>query len=270
MTKTVFQYRYGDIDLRDINIPDYIVRDIGVEEMDSLTESIKKHGLINPLIVNELDDDSLELIGGQRRLTALGRTGREKAPCKIYNVMRDVARALSIADNLHRKDYTTKELASIYQTLINMYNDDIEAVAKEIGKKPAEIRRVLQAQGLSEAVLQQSKEIKDKKIRNTVEQRLPTIGKDERKLAAIQIIKDRNADEFDAIKIIRAIKENPNEDPKVVVDREFDVADMVGIQLKLKVHVNKALALCAVKKGYPKHVVAAEFVEKCLREEGEL
>ena len=64
MTKTVFQYRYGDIDLSDINIPDYIVRDLGVEEMDSLTESIKKHGLINPLIVNELGDDSIELIGG--------------------------------------------------------------------------------------------------------------------------------------------------------------------------------------------------------------
>ena len=167
-------------------------------------------------------------------------------------MMRDVARALSIADNLHRKDYTTKELASIYQTLIKMYNDDIEAVAKEIGKKPAEIRRVLQAQGLSEGVLQQSKEIKDKKIRNSVEQRLPTIGKDERKLGAIQIIKDRNADEFDAVRIIRAIKENPNEDPKIAVDREFDVADMVGLQVKAQSSCKQSIGALCRKEGLSK------------------
>lgn len=118
--------------------------------------------------------------------------------------------------------------------------------------------------------LKQTKGIQDKRTRDTVEQLLPTITKDDRKKAAIELIKERNADEFDANKIIAAIRANPNEEPRAAVDREFEVAELVGIQLKLKVNVNKALALSAIKKGYPKHIVAAEFVEKCLKDEGEL
>lgn len=267
--KTILQYRYEEIDLKDINIPEYIPpRDVGIQEMDQLTQSIEKNSLISPLIVNELDDDRIELIGGQRRMTALGRLGRTKASCKIYNVDRDIARIMSMADNIHRKDYGPKELANLYNQLVIACDGSIDQAAKLISKQPAELRRVLHTLSLSDNILEQTKGILDKRTRDTVEQLLPILSKDERKRAAIEIIKERNADEIDAKKIIRAIRENPHEEPRVAVDREFDVPELVGIQLKLTVNVNAALAHSATQKREPKHILAAKFVEKCLREEG--
>jgi hypothetical protein len=121
---------------------------------------------------------------------------------------------------------------------------------------------------LGKDILEKTKGIPDKRTRDTVEQLLPVLAKDDRKMAAIQIIKDRNADEFDAKKIIRAIRENPHEEPQAAVDREFEVAELVGLQVKLKINVNKALAYAGLKNEVPKHVLAAEYIERCLRQDG--
>jgi ParB/RepB/Spo0J family partition protein len=119
---------------------------------------------------------------------------REKAHCKVYNVTEEIARILSLAENIHRKDYARRELADIYDRLVKECGGDIEEAATLISKKPVEVRRVLATLSLGEEIIEQTKGIQDKRTRDAVEEYLPLLAKDDRKKAAIQIIKDRNAD----------------------------------------------------------------------------
>jgi hypothetical protein len=54
------------------------------------------------------------------------------------------------------------------------------------------------------------------------------------------------------------------------VDREFSVPSLVGLQVKLKINVNKALAYAGLAHEVPKHVLAAEYIERCLKDDGHL
>ena len=81
-------------------------------------------------------------------------------------------------------------------------------------------------------------------------------------MAAIRIIADRKADEFNAKKIIKAIRESPDEEPEVAVKREFGMpGQLIGIQVKIRSHVNKALAVFATQNMIPKHEATPDFVE---------
>ncbi len=130
---------------------------------------------------------------------------------------------------------------------------------------------VLQKAGLStDKIIEKTKSINDKRTQDAVLEYLPVLVNEDRQEAAIQIIKDRNANEFDAKKIIRAIRENPNEEPQAAVDREFSVPNLIGLQVKLTIKVNKALAHATLEHEVPKHVLAAQYIERCLKEDGHL
>ena len=68
----------------------------------------------------------------------------------------------------------------MYIKLVKEYGGDIDEVARELNKKPAEIRRIISTQGLREDILVQTRGILDKQTRETVERLLPTL-KDDRK-----------------------------------------------------------------------------------------
>ena len=243
---------YKEIDIDDIAVPEYLVRELGEEQLKETEDSIaKKYDLINDLIVNDVQGEGSDypgqhgkryrLIGGYRRYTILRKLRWDNAPCKVHDHLDDeTARLLGIHDNMQRKQYTSRELADIYTDLLRLH--ELSEVAQLLNKRPAEIRRVIATKSLSEELVKEAKEkIPDERTRETVLQLLPTLPDDDKRMQAIQIIKDRFADEFDARKIIKVIIENPNEEPEVVVKREFSVAGLVGVQLKLTIASQQSL-----------------------------
>lgn len=154
--------------------------------------------------------------------------------------------------------------------LVHIYPWDVEEAAQLISKRPAEVRRVLATLSLTDKIIEKTKSINDRRTQDAALEYLPVLVNENRQEAAIQIIKDKSADEFTAKKIIRAIRENPNEEPQDAVNREFSVPNLVGLQVKLTIKVNKALACATLEHEVPKHVLAAQYIERCLREDGHL
>ena len=121
-----------------------------------LAHSIKVNGLAQPILVRRLDDDSYELIAGERRLRACTSLGFAKIPCIIRQVTDKQSLHLALVENLDREDLNPIEEAEGYLRLINEFNYTHQDVAQLFGRSrstisnslrllqlPAEIKRLL-------------------------------------------------------------------------------------------------------------------------------
>ncbi len=87
------------------------------EEMDVITESVREHGVLSPLIVRPLEDAAgeYEIISGHRRLHAAQRAGLETVPATVHRIDRDAAAIELVDSNLHREHILPSEKAFAYK-----------------------------------------------------------------------------------------------------------------------------------------------------------
>ena len=97
--------------------PDNPYKVIENEEMNELTESIRKNGIFTPLMVRILEDEAyrFELISGHRRLYAAKKAGLETVPAFVYAIDRDEAAVMVVDSNLHREHILPSEKARAYK-----------------------------------------------------------------------------------------------------------------------------------------------------------
>jgi len=115
------------------------------ESMGSLAASIREVGLLQPVLVRELEDeeDSYELIAGERRWRAARRAGLQTIPV-LVQVADDVASLeQALVENLHRVDLNALEEAAAYQQLIDEFGLTHEQVATRMGKGRATVTNTL-------------------------------------------------------------------------------------------------------------------------------
>lgn len=87
------------------------------DSMDELTESIKEHGILNPLIVRPIEgaESSYEIISGHRRYHAAQKLGVKKLPCTVHFVDRDTAIVMMVDSNCQRTELLPSEKAKAYK-----------------------------------------------------------------------------------------------------------------------------------------------------------
>jgi ParB family chromosome partitioning protein len=115
------------------------------ESMGSLAASIREVGLLQPVLVRELEgeEDSYELIAGERRWRAARRAGLQTIPV-LVQVADDVASLeQALVENLHRVDLNALEEAAAYQQLIDEFGLTHEQVASRMGRGRATITNTL-------------------------------------------------------------------------------------------------------------------------------
>ncbi len=111
--------------------------------MEELVNSIKEHGILQPLVVTKISDNEYELIAGERRLRAAKILKLEKVPVIIRSVETSKKLELSLIENIQRKDLNPIERARAYQRLIDEFNFTQEEAAKKIGKARATVANTL-------------------------------------------------------------------------------------------------------------------------------
>ncbi len=115
------------------------------ESMGALAASIREVGLLQPVLVRQLEDeeDSYELIAGERRWRAARRAGLQTIPV-LVQVADDVASLeQALVENLHRVDLNALEEAAAYQQLIDEFGLTHEQVATRMGKGRATVTNTL-------------------------------------------------------------------------------------------------------------------------------
>ena len=87
------------------------------EEMESLAESIKEHGIVSPVIVRPLENtkDEYEIISGHRRVMASKKAGISEVPALVVSLDRDAAAIVLVDSNLHREHILPSEKAFAYK-----------------------------------------------------------------------------------------------------------------------------------------------------------
>ena len=133
------------------------------ENLQDLTNSIKKRGIIQPIIVRKSSDKSskYEIIAGERRWLAAQKAGLHEVPVVITDVDDLKSLEFAIIENVQRNDLNALEEARGYQRLIDEFSYNQEKVAEFIGKSRTHITNFLRLLTLPSAVL---KLIETKKI----------------------------------------------------------------------------------------------------------
>jgi len=114
------------------------------DKLDGLAQSIREHGLIEPLVVRRTaGTDKFELIAGERRWRALQRAGVREALVVVKEVSEASAYELALIENVQREDLNPIELAEAYERLITDHGYTQEALAARIGKDRTTVANAL-------------------------------------------------------------------------------------------------------------------------------
>lgn len=113
------------------------------EALQELADSIKVHGVIQPLVVNKLENGKYMIIAGERRWRASKLAGLDKVPVVIKNYSDKQVKEISIIENLQREDLNPIESARAIKQLMEEYSLTQEVVAERIGKSRSNIANTL-------------------------------------------------------------------------------------------------------------------------------
>ncbi len=120
--------------------------------LQELADSIKKHGVIMPIIVNK-SGDRFMIIAGERRFRASKLAGLSKVPVIVKNYSDRQIKEISLIENLQREDLNPIEAATAMQSLMTDYGLTQEELAERIGKSRSAIANTLRLLNLSQEVV---------------------------------------------------------------------------------------------------------------------
>lgn len=121
-------------------------------KLEELAQSIKEHGLLEPLVVRKKGNDQFELIAGERRWRACQRAGLHEALVVVHEVTPVKAFELAIIENVQREDLDPIEMAEALGRLVAEHGYTQEKLAERIGKDRSTIANSLRLLKLPEAI----------------------------------------------------------------------------------------------------------------------
>ncbi|MCC6177479.1 MAG: ParB/RepB/Spo0J family partition protein [Chloroflexi bacterium] len=120
--------------------PRLVVDEAALEE---LADSIREHGVLQPLIVTKTDDERYALIAGERRWRAARAAGLLSVPIVVKEATPRQRLELALVENLQRQDLGPLETAQAYRQLIDEHGLTQEHVAERVGKSRAAVANAL-------------------------------------------------------------------------------------------------------------------------------
>ncbi|MBU5257144.1 ParB/RepB/Spo0J family partition protein [Tissierella praeacuta] len=122
------------------------------EALADLTNSIKTHGLIQPIIVRKIKD-KYEIVAGERRFRASKAAGLSEIPCILKDMDTEMSAKIALIENLQREDLNPIEEALAYKKLMKDYNLKQEELANEIGKSRSYVANTIRLLNLEDNII---------------------------------------------------------------------------------------------------------------------
>ncbi|MBP8127199.1 MAG: ParB/RepB/Spo0J family partition protein [Aeromonadaceae bacterium] len=127
-------------------------KDMSQEALEELASSIRAQGVIQPIVVRQLDAQSFEIIAGERRWRACQLVRLETVPCLVKNVADNAAVAIALIENIQREDLNAIEEAAALQRLMQEFELTHQEVAEAVGKSRSTVSNLLRLNLLNEDV----------------------------------------------------------------------------------------------------------------------
>lgn len=228
-------------ELKNLNIsdvtadPDQPRRSFDQEALNELAESVREHGVLQPIIVTK-KGSGYQIVAGERRFRASQIAGLETIPALVRTMTDQHKLEVSLIENLQRRDLNTIETATAYQKLRDQFNLTNEAIGKRVHKSQSAVQNTMRLLKLPKSVREL---IAEGKL--TEGQARPLIAWDESFILAVvpRII----TEEWSARKVeqyvVNARNGKKQPEPQTVMQTESrHEAKIVTLRSRLKTDVN--------------------------------
>jgi ParB family chromosome partitioning protein len=179
-------------------------KDFKKESLAELSESISKHGIIQPIVVRNLPNGYYQIIAGERRWRAAKMAGLSEVPVVIKNVDDMTAAEITMVENLQREDLNPIEEAFGYKYLAEQYNLTQDEISKKVAKSRSVITNALRLLSLPDEIL---KYIEEGEITAGHARAILSIEKTEAQLNIAQKVIKNSLSVRETEKIVKANKE---------------------------------------------------------------
>ncbi|GEA09667.1 chromosome partitioning protein ParB [Alteromonas sp. KUL49] len=122
------------------------------EALEELASSIRAQGVIQPIVVREIEPNRYEIIAGERRWRAAQLAQLDEVPCLVKNVPDEAAVAIALIENIQREDLNAMEEAQALDRLMNEFALTHAQVAEAVGKSRTTVTNLLRLNNLNEDV----------------------------------------------------------------------------------------------------------------------
>ena len=208
-------------------------RDFNEEALHELADSIKELGVIQPITLRKMEDDTYQIIAGERRFRASQLAGKETIPAYILKADDENTMEMALIENIQREDLNPLEIALAYQQLIEQHNLSQEQLSKRVGKGRATIANFLRLLKLPGAI---QVALKEKKIDMGHAKALLSLDSHSDQLTIFHDIEKKHYSVREVEEIVRNIKEGKENRPadKKNADKKQD-----AVYHQLKKHLTQ-------------------------------
>ena len=113
------------------------------DALEELAESIRQLGIVQPITLRQMDDESDEIIAGERRWRASKLAGLTTIPAYVRTANDENMMQMALVENIQREDLNAIEVALAYQKLIEQYHLTQEELSEKVGKRRATVANAL-------------------------------------------------------------------------------------------------------------------------------
>jgi ParB family chromosome partitioning protein len=220
--------------------------DFSDDAQNELMASIKKNGVIQPIIVRKAEN-GYEIIAGERRWRAAQTAGMKEVPVIIRQANDRELAELSLIENIQRESLNPIEEAKAYQLLLGEFALSQEDISARVGKDRSTIANTIRLLKLPEVI---KKDIIGKKITAGHARALVSLDRPELQLSALETIKTRGLNVRATERLIQRLKQAPVSRKKESPDQYlFDIQRELSSQLlaPVKIKAGKRSGVLEIK-----------------------
>jgi len=211
-------------------------KDFNDNEQKSLVASVRKNGIIQPIIVRK-SGQGYEIIAGERRWRAAQEAGIRDVPIVIRDVEDSDAAEMSLIENIQREDLNALEEAEAFAMLIEKFNISQEELSARVGKDRSTIANTIRLLKLPQEVKQA---LRNKTLTAGHARSLLALNSPAEQITVFRVIKQKSLSVRDTERIVQNRKKTPS---KTKPDRRdpslLDLESTLSSRLMTAVHVTQ-------------------------------
>ena len=209
--------------------------DFDKEPLLELANSIKEHGIIQPITVRKIGRNEFQIISGERRYQASKLAGIEELPCFIRIADDQHMLEMAIVENVQRKDLNAIEIALSYQRLIDECNLSQEELGKKVSKNRSTVANFLR---LLKLPIEIQKALRDNKITMGHARAMLALSNEKEMLITLNEILENNLS-VRAVEEKRKAQAKSLSTPLALSRYELRMQNNMAYQLSSKVNIKK-------------------------------
>lgn len=213
------------------------------EKLEILSNSIKKHGIVQPILVKQNLNGTYLIVAGERRWRAAKMAGLKEVPCIVKQLENNSVLEIALIENLQRENLNPIEEAEGYKNLMDTFSLTQEEVAERVGKSRSAVANSLRLNNLSESV---KKLVIDSKLSQGHARTILGITNPEKQLEIAELIIKNGLNVRQAEKIVsdlskpkQPIKKVSGMMKKYFSEVENDLTSRFGTKVKITEGANK-------------------------------